>query len=86
MTGNTIHGWRHALHASEADISATMNIVSDFHSAAFVVQQSKNPPNVYRNTARTMNARDKVVSLSGEKGIVNNNRLIDESDRQQPVE
>ena len=81
MTGNKIHGWRHALHASEADISATMNAVSEFHNAAFVVQQSKNPPNVYGNTARTKNPKDKVVSLSGEQGIVNNNELIDESDR-----
>ena len=81
VTANKIHGWRHALHASEASVSATKNTVSEFHSAAFVVQKSKIPPNIYGNAARTRNSGDKVVSLTGEKGIVKNNELNQESRR-----
>ena len=79
MTGNKIHGWRHGLHATEAVVTATKNTVSNFHNAAFVVQKSNSPANVYGNTAITKNPKDKVVSLSGESGVVTDNELAEPS-------
>ena len=74
MTGNKIHGWRHALHASEARVSASNNAVSEFHNAAFVVQQGAAPPNIYNNTATTKDPKSRVVSIKGEAGLVKDNR------------
>jgi hypothetical protein len=78
MTANKIHGWRHGLHATEAGVSASKNRVSGFHGAAFLIQNSNIPANVYGNTAISKNPDDKVLSLSGEKGVVNNNQLLSE--------
>ena len=76
MTANKIHDWRHGLHATEASVSASRNTVSHFHGAAFVVQKSVRPAHVYGNTAISKNPKDKVVSLSGETGVVNDNQLL----------
>jgi parallel beta-helix repeat protein len=78
MTANKIHGWRHGLHATEARVSASKNRVSNFHGVAFSIQKSNIPANVYGNTAISKNPNDKVLSLSGEKGVVNNNQLLGE--------
>jgi hypothetical protein len=78
MLGNKIQGWRHGLHATEANVSATKNVVSNFHSAAFVIQNSASPANVYGNTAISKNPKDKVLSISGEAGNMNNNELLSE--------
>jgi parallel beta-helix repeat protein len=75
MRGNKIHGWRHGLHATEAGVSATNNTVSNFHSAAFVIQKSSSPADVYGNTAISKNSKDRVLSLSGKTGVVKNNEL-----------
>lgn len=75
MTGNTIHGWRHALHATEAAVSASKNTVSNFHNAAFVIQKPSVPADVYGNTAVSKNPQDVVVSLEGESGVVKDNDL-----------
>jgi hypothetical protein len=45
---------------------------------AFSIQKSNIPANVYGNTAISKNPNDKVLSLSGEKGVVNNNQLLGE--------
>ncbi|MCA9119114.1 MAG: right-handed parallel beta-helix repeat-containing protein [Planctomycetales bacterium] len=39
MSENRIRGWRNALHATESTVTATGNTVSQFHKAAFVLQQ-----------------------------------------------
>jgi hypothetical protein len=78
MTANKIQGWRHGLHATEAGVSASKNRVSEFHGAAFLIHKSNIPANVYGNTAISKNPDDKVLSLSGEKGVVNNNQLLGE--------
>ena len=49
--------------------------MSDFHAAAFVIQKPVSPANVYGNTAISENPKDKILSLSGEKGVVGNNHL-----------
>ncbi|WP_298862457.1 right-handed parallel beta-helix repeat-containing protein [uncultured Gimesia sp.] len=75
MNDNKIHSWRHALQASEANIFATGNKISQFHKAAFVVQNSASPASLFGNTAISINPEDKVLSISGKTGIVNNNIL-----------
>jgi hypothetical protein len=80
MTGNTAHGWRHALHASEATVHAIHNSVSNFQSVAFVVQNSVSPAIVFGNTAASTNPRDTVLTISGKLGIVTDNHVVN-SDR-----
>lgn len=75
MTGNKVHGWRHALHATEASVLASNNTVSDFHNAAIVIQKSNSPADVYGNMAISKYPKDKVVSLDGESGVVRDNHL-----------
>lgn len=78
MTANKIHGWRHGLHATKASVYANNNTVSNFHSSAFVIQKSTRPANIHDNTVISQNPNDKAVSISGEAGIVNNNKLVGE--------
>ena len=80
MTGNRIHGWRHALHASGASVSATQNRVSQFAKTAFVVRESSEPANVYGNTAVSKDPNSKVLSISGEAGVVRDNELVSPSE------
>lgn len=80
MTGNKIHGWRHALQSSEGSVTANANTVSQFHKAAFVIQKPSTPANVYGNTAVSADASAKVVTIDGEAGIVENNDLVSDSD------
>ncbi len=76
MTANKIESWRHALQASKASVSVTKNHVSKFFTTAFVIQNSTSPATVAENSAVSNNPKDQVVSLSGEKGFVSNNKLI----------
>jgi parallel beta-helix repeat protein len=78
MTANKIHGWRHGLHATEASVSANKNTVSNFFSSAFVIQNPTSPTNIHDNIAISQNPNDKAVSISGDAGIVNNNKLVGE--------
>ena len=76
MTGNKIHGWRNGLQASEATVLATNNTVSNFGGVAFDVKNSTTPANIYSNVAISKNPNDKVASLTGNEGLVEDNRLI----------
>ena len=73
MTGNEVGGWRHALHATEAEILAAGNEVTKFHGAAFVIKQSTSPAHVYDNTTTSNDSADQVLSLEGAAGIVTGN-------------
>ncbi len=75
MTENKIHRWRHGLHASEANIAATKNIIADFHRTAIVVQKPSSPADVFGNLAITTNNDDKVLELDGDAGLVANNEV-----------
>lgn len=77
MTANKINGWRHGLHATEASLNVTNNTVSNFHGSAFVVQKSIAPANIHNNIAISQNPTGKAVSISGETGIVRNNKLVE---------
>ena len=78
MNENKLHGWRHGLQASNANIYAHSNTVSNFHRSAFVIQDSIQPANVHDNTVIFQNPSDQAVSISGKAGIVNNNQLVSE--------
>ena len=78
MTGNKIHGWRSGLQASEATVLATNNTVSNFGGVAIVVQNPTTPANIYNNVAISKKPNDKVASLTGNEGLVENNRLINQ--------
>lgn len=75
MTANKIHGWRHGLHATEANVSATKNTVSNFHNAAFVIQKPNSPANVHGNIAISKNPKDSVILLDGEASAIGGNEL-----------
>jgi hypothetical protein len=81
MTANKVHGWRHALQGSEATVTANGNTISQFHRAAFVIQKPASPANVYGNTAVSDDANAKVVTIDGDSGIVENNKLVSEADK-----
>jgi parallel beta-helix repeat protein len=76
MTGNEIDGWRHALHAAEAEILVAGNEVTRFHGAAFVIKNPTSPAHVYNNTAISKNSTDQVLSLEGAAGIVTGNKMM----------
>ena len=75
MTGNKIHTWRYGLHATESAVLASRNTVSNFHDAAFVIQNPKKASDIYGNTAVSKNPEDKVVLLNG-KGVLGKNELV----------
>lgn len=77
MTSNSAQGWRHALHASESTVHVINNTVSNFHTAAFVIQKSVVPASVFGNTAVSANPGDKVLTISGKQGIVTDNHVVD---------
>ncbi len=80
MTANNIHGWRHALHATEATVSASKNTVNNFHNAAFVVQQPTSPADIYGNVAISKDPKAKVIRIDGATGVVADNKLKSPSD------
>ncbi|MCA9014293.1 MAG: right-handed parallel beta-helix repeat-containing protein [Planctomycetaceae bacterium] len=75
LIANQFHHWRHALQAGEATVLAARNKISDFHGTALVIQNAKVPANVFDNTAVSANPKDKVVSISGDAGMVQGNEL-----------
>jgi hypothetical protein len=75
MSGNRIQTWRHALHASEATVTASENTVSQFHKAAFVIQKPPTPAYVASNTVVSDNPQDVVALLDGKESNAGDNKL-----------
>lgn len=75
MTTNKIHTWRHGLHATEASVTAIKNTVSNFHNAAFVIQNPNTPVEVNGNTAISKNPKDNVILLDGKAMTIAGNEL-----------
>lgn len=75
LTDNQFHDWRHALQADKATVFAARNRISNFHGTALVIRNAPAPANVFYNIAVSANPNDKVVSISGETGVVQNNEL-----------
>lgn len=82
MSGNQMYSWRHALHASEANVVATDNTVKKFHKAAFVIQKPTAPVQIRGNTAVSGNPKDVVVLIDGEASSERDNELapLDDAD------
>ncbi|MDB4733184.1 right-handed parallel beta-helix repeat-containing protein [Planctomicrobium sp.] len=78
LENNHMDTWRHALHATEADVTAVGNKITNFHRSAIVIQNSRNPANAYGNVAVSANSKDNVVTIEGLQGVVNNNILRNE--------
>jgi len=76
MRDNEVTGWRHALFASEATVSAQHNTVSSFHKAAFVVRNSPLPAVIRGNIAVSKDKSVTVVDVDGADDLVTNNRLV----------
>lgn len=83
MSGNKVSSWRHALHATEATVSASSNQVNDFASAAFVVNQPTRPADVYENKAISSDSNVKLLALKGAFGLVRDNQLLPTAELQQ---
>ena len=79
MSNNNVNSWRHALSATEAEVTADHNRVSNFSRTAFVVKNSTKPANVFGNVAISEDPKAQVVSIEGDQGVVADNEL-----RQQP--
>ncbi len=75
MTGNTIQGWRHGLHASEASIMAAKNQISNFHATAIVIKDSRSAAIALENLATTKDAEAQVISVSGKAALIRDNTL-----------
>jgi hypothetical protein len=75
MTGNRIRGWRHGLHASAASVVAIDNTVREFGDTALVIVDGGVPAHIFGNTAISSGSQVKVLSLSGKRGVVENNDL-----------
>jgi hypothetical protein len=75
FTGNTVSGWRHALHADKpAAVTAVYNTISDYWQVGIRVNQSKAPVVAMGNTCYS--DTEKVgVTVTRAQGIVENNRV-----------
>jgi parallel beta-helix repeat protein len=76
FTGNTITGWRHALHAdSPAGVTAAHNTISDYWQVGIRVNQSATPVVAVGNTCYG-DADGTAVTITGVQGVVENNRVV----------
>jgi len=75
LSSNTFRSWRHALHATEAEVRAVENEVHEFHKAAFVVERPSAPVKVFSNTAFSTDAQALVTRIEEGQGIVTDNQL-----------
>lgn len=65
MKDNRVSGWRHALHSTEGHVHVTGNSVSEFHGAAFVIQNPSSKPSVFENAITTSKPNDQTLLLDG---------------------
>lgn len=63
--GNTFENFRHAISASQANVSAVDNKVKTFHQAAFVIQDPKGSTAVMGNQVTTGDSNAKVLLAKG---------------------
>lgn len=76
FTGNTISGWRHALHAdSPAGVTAVRNTISDYWQVGIRVNQSATPAVAIGNTCYS-DTEKTAVTITGAQGIVENNQVL----------
>lgn len=77
FSDNQVSGWRHAVFADKAKaLTASGNEVRRFHGAALVVRNTATPAEVTENRAYSATPGSQVLQLTGDKGKVENNRLL----------
>lgn len=75
FSGNTVNGWRHALHADKpATVTALYNTISDYSQVGIRVNQSVAPVVAIGNTCYSDTEKTS-VTIVGPEGIIENNRL-----------
>ena len=71
---NEINRWRHALFTSGAkSVAAHHNRISQFLGTAILIQNAATPAHATHNTALTTNVQDESVTLTGPRGVVEEN-------------
>ena len=75
LSHNQFTTWRHALVASEANVTANRNTIRDFYKTALVINNAPQGANVSHNTAISNNPPDQVVVIQGLQANVTNNVL-----------
>lgn len=74
FTGNTVRGWRHALSADKATVTASNNRISNYGSVGIKIDQPVGTPVVVGNFFES--ERDRVgLTITGGSGIVENNHV-----------
>jgi parallel beta-helix repeat protein len=75
MIDNRIDGYRRALDARKADVTATGNVTTRFEGTALIVREAPTPAHVFGNTAISTDPKAKAVLVEGRKGIVDHNEV-----------
>ena len=76
MKDNQIAGWRHALHSTEAHVTANRNSVSKFHRAAFFIQKPASEPIISENEITAPSPSDHVCLVDGKSAAADTNKVI----------
>ncbi|MFN3150611.1 nitrous oxide reductase family maturation protein NosD [Bremerella sp.] len=81
--GNTFENWRHAISASQANVSAVNNKVKAFHQTAFMIQDPKGSTAVMNNQVTTGDANAKIVLVKGgetQRVVERGNEVVKEAE------
>lgn len=76
LSNNEFTSWRHALHASEATVTAFDNTAEDFAGTGFLVIDPAEPAQVFDNVARSNDPKAVAVRVEGDDGAVRNNKVL----------
>jgi hypothetical protein len=74
FTGNTVDGWRHALFAEKAAVTACRNWIANYSQLGMKVDQPTGAAIVVGNTFESEQDHAP-VAVSGGEGIIENNRI-----------
>lgn len=84
MDGNQVKNYRNAIHASGATVTVSNNTVHNFFGSAFVVKNPASPAHIFDNTVHSNEGNGTVMTLEGQKGIINGNTLQTEPVAEKP--
>ncbi len=74
FTDNKVSGWRHALVAEKAGVTACYNRVTNYGTVAIKVDQPIGTPMIIGNVLESERDREG-IAISGGEGVVRNNRV-----------
>jgi hypothetical protein len=75
LTDNSFSTWRHALHATKAEVIVRDNKINDFHQSAFVINSPSKPPVIAGNVAVSSDRKAQVGMLDGKPVDAGDNRV-----------